>query len=197
MAYNPRDYYFKKAKEENFAARSVFKLQEIDDKCRVIKPGSTVLDLGCCPGSWAQYASKKIGPKGKLLGIDLTETKIKVDHGVLLQGDIYTFDFEGWMKENQINAFDVVMSDMAPKTTGIRMTDQARSLDLCEMALATALKYARDGGHFVCKLFHSNDFDDFRKKLRSHFEIVEVIKPKSTRSQSKEIFLVCKNLKNR
>ncbi|MGE3757879.1 MAG: SAM-dependent methyltransferase, partial [Pseudobdellovibrionaceae bacterium] len=139
-AYNPRDYYFKKAKQENFAARSVFKLQEIDEKFRMLKTSAKILDLGCCPGSWSQYASQKIGASGVLLGIDLTETKVKINNGDLLQGDIFTYDFESWMKQKGIEKFDVVLSDMAPKTTGIRITDQARSLELCEMALATAEK---------------------------------------------------------
>ncbi|MGE3758731.1 MAG: SAM-dependent methyltransferase, partial [Pseudobdellovibrionaceae bacterium] len=96
-----------------------------------------------------------------------------------------------------IEKFDVVLSDMAPKTTGIRITDQARSLELCEMALATAEKYLRPGGHFVCKLFHSPDFEGYRKNLKARFETVELLKPKSTRSQSKEIFFVCKSMQTR
>lgn len=194
--YNPRDYYFKKAKEENFVARSVFKLQEIDEKFRIIKSGSKILDLGCCPGSWSQYSSTKIGPSGMILGIDLTESKVQIPNGELIQGDIFTFNFEEWMQTKGIEKFDVVLSDMAPKTTGIRMTDQARSLELCEMALGTALKYLRPNGHFVCKLFHSSDFENFRKTLRTHFASVEISKPKSTRVQSKEIFLIGKSLKH-
>src|SRR5690606_36074544 len=108
-----------------------------------------------------------------------------------LQGDMLELDLEPALKEFGFKPpFDVVISDMAPKTTGVRITDQARSLELCEKALETAEKYLKPGGHFVAKLFHSNEFETFRNQLRSKFGKVDVIKPKSTRKESKEIFLI-------
>lgn len=191
MAYNPKDYYFHKAKSENYAARSIFKLQEIDERFHLLKSGWKVLDLGAAPGSWSQYVSKKVGPSGKVLGIDLQQIKLTLPNAVFIIEDMRSADLPRIMEQNGIAPpFDTVLSDMAPKTTGIRVTDQARSLELCELALATAEKYLRPGGNFVCKLFHSEEFENFRSLLRSKFQKVEVLRPKSTRKESKEIFFI-------
>jgi len=190
MAYNRKDFFFHKAKERNFAARSVFKLEEIDQKLRFIKPGATILDLGCAPGSWAQYCVIKVGPKGFVLGIDLQAVKLGFPNARFVQGDIRDVDFDALLAECGRSApVDAVLSDMAPRTSGIREADQARSLELCELALSVADRYLRPGGAFVCKLFHSGDFEAFRATLRSRFDRVEVVRPKSTRRESKEIFL--------
>lgn len=191
MAYNPRDYYFKKAKEENFVARSVFKLEEIDQKFKIIKPGQKILDLGAAPGSWSQYCSKKIGLHGKILGIDLQPIKITLPNAVFVHADMRDINLDQIMTESGIAPpFDVVISDMAPKTTGIRITDQARSFELCELALLTAERFLKPSGCFVAKLFHSEDFEIYRKNLQARFKKVEVLRPKSTRTESKEIFFI-------
>jgi len=191
MAYNPKDFYFKKAKAENYAARSVFKIQEIDDRFKIFKPSYKVLDLGAAPGSWSQYASKKVGPQGRILGIDIQAIKITLPNAAFITADMRDLNLEQVMVENEISPpFDVVLSDMAPKTIGIRLTDQMRSLELCELALATAERFLKPRGTFVCKLFHSDEFEDFRKLLRDRFGRVEVIRPKSTRKESKEIFFI-------
>lgn len=191
MAYNPKDYYFKKAKKENFAARSVFKLEEIDNRLKILKPGQKVLDLGAAPGSWSQYCSKKLGPQGRILGVDLTEIKIKLDNAVFIQADLRDLNLEQIFQQHGFDPiFDLVISDMAPKTTGIRITDQARSMELCELALDTARRFLRPGGHFVCKLFHSDDFNKLRNDIKKDFQKFEAIRPDSTRRISKEIFLV-------
>ncbi len=191
MAYNQKDYYFQKAKSENYAARSIFKLQEIDERFHLIKPGYKILDLGAAPGSWAQYASQKVGQQGRVLGIDLQQVRLTLPNAVFITGDLRQTDLADVMKANGIAPpFDCVFSDMAPKTTGIRVTDQARSIELCELALETAEKFLRPRGHFVCKLFHSEEFEGFRDKLRARFGRVEVLRPKSTRKESKEIFFI-------
>lgn len=191
MAYNPKDYYFHKAKKENYAARAVFKIQEIDERFHLLKPGYKVLDLGAAPGSWSQYASKKVGPQGRVLGIDLQPIKITLPNAVFITADMRDLDLDKVMTDHGIAPpFDVVLSDMAPKTTGIRITDQARSLELCELALRTAERFLRPRGHFVAKLFHSDEFEGFRDELRKRFQKVEVLRPKSTRKESKEIFLI-------
>lgn len=191
MAFNPKDHYFKKAKKENFAARSVYKLDEIDQRCHVLRNGDRVLDLGASPGSWSQYASKKVGPTGHILGIDLTEVKIKLPNAEFLHGNALEVDWDQILTERGwTDGFDLVMSDMAPRTTGIRMTDQARSFELCEWALDLGLKLLRPRGHFICKLFHSDEFQILKKRITENFEKFEAIKPHSTRTQSKEIFLV-------
>jgi len=192
VAYNQKDYYFQKAKSENYAARSVFKLQEIDDRFHILKPGYQVLDLGAAPGSWSQYASQKVGKQGKVLGIDIQPIKITLPNSIFITADMREINLPAIMTEAGIAPpFDVVLSDMAPKTTGIRITDQVRSLELCELALQTGEQYLRPRGTFVCKLFHSDEFESFRINLRKRFQRVEVLRPKSTRKESKEIFFIC------
>jgi 23S rRNA (uridine2552-2'-O)-methyltransferase len=191
MAYNPRDHFFKKAKEQNFAARSVFKLEEIDHKFKLFRPGQLVLDLGAAPGSWSQYSSKKVGHTGKVLGVDLTVIDIKLPNARFLQADLRDLNLNQTFEDFGFPPpFDLVLSDMAPKTTGIRMTDQARSMELCELALDIARRYLKKNGHFVCKLFHSDDFTRLRSEITKDFEKFEAVKPDSTRKISKEIFLV-------
>lgn len=191
MSYNPKDHYFKKAKEQNFAARSVFKLEEIDQKFKLFKPGQTILDLGCSPGSWSQYASQKTGKSGRVLGVDLSPVTVKLDNAVFIQADLRDLNLEEIFKEHGFNPpFDIVMSDMAPKTTGIRVTDQARSFELCELALDVAKQFLKPNGSFIAKLFHSEDFGKYRDLLKKSFSKVDAIKPDSTRKISKEIFLV-------
>lgn len=191
MAYNPQDRFFKKAKKENFAARSVFKLEEIDQKLKLFKPGQAVLDLGSSPGSWSQYASKKIGTKGRILGVDLKPATAKVPQAVFIEADLRSLDLkEIFLMHGFDPLFDLVLSDMAPNTTGIRMTDQARSFELCELALNVAGQFLKPRGHFVCKLFHSDEFQTMKKLILARFERFEAIKPESTRKISKEIFLI-------
>lgn len=191
MNYNPRDHYFLKAKKENFAARSVFKLEEIDQKLKIIHPNQKILDLGASPGSWSQYCSKKIGQHGRLLGVDLTEIKLKMNNAIFIQADLRDLNLKDVFDQHGFNdPFDVVLSDMAPKTTGIRITDQARSYELCDLALNVARQFLKKDGHFVCKLFHSDDFTKLRDEIKKDFHRFEAIKPDSTRKISKEIFLV-------
>lgn len=191
MAYNPKDYYFHKAKTENYAARSAFKLEEMDQRFRIFKPGMLVLDLGAAPGSWSQYASRKLGKLGRILGIDLQEIKLDLPNAVFIQADLRDLSLEDTMRRHGFEPpFDLVMSDMAPKTTGIRLQDQVRSLELCDLALEVAIRYLKPGGSFIAKLFHSDEFEGFRSRLRKSFSKVEVLRPKSTRKESKEVFLV-------
>ncbi len=191
MAFNPKDYYFKKAKTENYAARSIFKLQEIDERFKILKPGYQVLDLGAAPGSWSQYASEKVGKAGKILGIDLQPIQLTISNASFVCADLRDLNLEETIETHGIRLpVDVVLSDMAPKTTGIRITDQTRSVELCELALATAEKFLKQRGTFVCKLFHSEEFEGFRNGLRSRFGRVEILRPKSTRKESKEIFFI-------
>lgn len=195
-AYNPKDFYFKKAKEQNFAARSVFKLEEIDQRYKILGQAMKVLDLGAAPGSWSQFCSKKVGPKGKILGIDLQPIKLTLQNAVFITADMRSLDLAQTMADNGIAPpFDVVLSDMAPKTIGIKEADQARSFELCELALAQAERFLKPGGSFVCKLFHSPEFEQLRKLLKERFKQVQVLRPKSTRKESKEIFFIAMGYK--
>ncbi|MDX9730423.1 MAG: RlmE family RNA methyltransferase [Bdellovibrionales bacterium] len=189
--YNPRDRFFLKAKQENFAARSVYKLQEIDQKFKIFRSGMTVLDLGCSPGSWSQYASLKVGAKGRVLGVDLSPVTVSLENAVFIQADLRDLNLdEVFVAHGFTPPFDLVISDMAPKTTGIKMTDQARSMELCELAIDVADRFLKPGGHFVCKFFHSGDFGVLKKQLQTRYKKIEVLKPESTRTMSKEVFFV-------
>lgn len=191
MTYNPQDKYFKKAKQEGFAARSVYKLQEIDQKFKVFRAGQTVLDLGASPGSWSQYATQKIGDRGRLLGVDLSPVTVSLPNATFIAADLRDLNLEEIFQKHGFQPpFDVVMSDMAPKTTGIKSVDQARSMELCELALDVARRFLKPNGTFICKFFQSGEFGKLRADIKKAFDRVEAIKPDSTRSISKEIFLV-------
>jgi 23S rRNA (uridine2552-2'-O)-methyltransferase len=191
MSYKVKDRFYHKAKDEGFAARSVYKLQELDQKSKFIKPGQTVVDLGCAPGSWSQWLSQKLGPGGHVVGFDLTAVTLKLPNVSFYQTDLLRTDVKDFLEQHNLPCpVDGVVSDMAPKTTGIRDVDQARSLELCQMALKTGEQILKPGGYFVCKIFQSKDFDLFRNELKTRFAKIDVLKPESTRSRSYEIFLV-------
>lgn len=196
MTYKPHDHYFQKAKKENFAARSVFKLEEIDRRFHIVKPKQVVIDLGASPGSWSQYVSKKVGPEGRVLGIDLKEVTVSLKNATFIKADLRSLELRSSIQSAGFPLqFDLVLSDMAPNTTGIRSADQARSFELCELALSVADQYLRPKGHFVCKLFHSDEFGTLKDMIKQRFERFEAVKPDSTRKISKEIFLVGLNKK--
>jgi 23S rRNA (uridine2552-2'-O)-methyltransferase len=196
MTYNPKDHYFKKAKDEGFAARSVYKLQEIDAKYKLIKQGHVLADLGCAPGSWSQWISQKVGAQGKVIGWDITPINLTLKNAVFYQVNLLETDLPQFLaSENLPTQVNGLVSDMAPRTTGIRDVDQARSLELCEVAFQQAKKILKPNGYFICKFFQSGDFNKYRAELKTCFEKVEVVKPQSTRSQSFEVFLVGINFK--
>ncbi len=191
MAYKPNDHFAKKAKKEHYVARSVYKLQEIDKRYRVIHSGDQVLDLGASPGSWSQYASEKIGENGRLLGMDLKKVFLSLPNAVFMKGDILELDFGPALELHGFtNPFDVIVSDMAPDTTSSRFTDQMKSLELCEMALETAHRLLKPGGNFVCKIFDSGDAMTFRDELKKCFNTVQLLRPKSVQQSSKEFFMI-------
>jgi len=191
MAYNKRDHYYHRAKEENFAARSIYKLEEIDQKFKIIKSGMKVLDLGAAPGSWSQYLSQKVGEQGRVLGVDLIQVALTLPNAVFIHADLRDLNLDQVFEQNGFQpVFDGVFSDMAPRTTGIRITDQARSMELCELALNVADRFLKPGGNFVCKFFHSDEFTELKRMMEARFGKVEVLRPKSTRKESKEIFLI-------
>lgn len=191
MAYKPNDHYAKKAKKENYVARSVYKLQEIDKKYRIFHSGDQVLDLGASPGSWSQYASERIGDKGRLLGVDLKKVFLSMPNSVFIKGDILELDFGPVLEQHGFTKpFDVIISDMAPDTSSSRFTDQMKSLELCEMALETAHKMLKPGGHFIAKIFDSGDAMGFRDELKKYFTNVQLLRPKSTQQSSKEFFMI-------
>lgn len=191
MAYKPNDFYARKAKSENFAARSVYKLEEIDKKYRILKKGQQILDLGAAPGSWSQYASSVIGETGKILGIDLKPVSVRLKNAFFISGDIQELDIRPYMTTHGLKEkFDVVISDMAPSTSSNRFTDQARSYDLCITALQTTIRFLNPGGSFICKIFDGPDAKAFGDEIKLHFRQVFSFRPNSTQKSSKEFFYV-------
>lgn len=193
---NYRDHYFLKAKKENYPARSVYKLKEIEKKFKIFRPGMKVLDLGAAPGSWSLGAAEYIGPRGLVLGLDLKETDtIFPPQVTFMQGDVYDLSPEFQAALDELGPFDIVMSDMAPNTTGHRATDQARSAAIIEEAFWVAQRCLIKGGSFVVKFFMGPDVKAFSDMLRKHFAVVKSFKPKSSRSESFESFYVATGFK--
>jgi 23S rRNA (uridine2552-2'-O)-methyltransferase len=186
--YKRADTFTKAAKAKGYPARSVFKLEEIDRRVRLFKPGQRVLDLGAAPGSWAMFAHEKIGPRGQILAVDLQAmSHFGGPEVVVVQGDALSLDEPALA---MFAPYDVVLSDMAPSTSGAKGADQARSLELFEGAVRVAAKLASPGGKFVGKLFMGPDFQAAKSTLAASFAEVRVIRPEATRSVSSEVFLV-------
>lgn len=186
--YKKADSFTKAAKAQGYPARSVFKLEEIDRRTRLLRPGQRVLDLGAAPGSWSKYAAERVGPKGRVLAIDLSEiTAVMPAQVERIQGDVFALPAE---ELGRAGPYDVVLSDMAPATTGTRFADQARSFELFMRAVDVAEQVLAPGGSFVGKIFMSEDFVRARDRLRALFAEVRVLRPEATRSQSYEVFLV-------
>ncbi|WP_461209137.1 RlmE family RNA methyltransferase [Desulfocurvus sp. DL9XJH121] len=186
-----RDQYFLRAKRDNYPARSVYKLQELDKRFGLFKPGMSILDLGAAPGSWSLWAGRRVGPGGRVLAADIQDTETRFEENTLfMREDVFdrSEDFEAAL--SSMGPFDIVVSDMAPKTTGHKATDQARSMNLCEEALAVACTTLVKGGHFVVKVFQGPDDQAYREAMRQVFDSVKTFKPKSSRSESKEMFYV-------
>jgi len=196
MGFKVKDHYFKKAKQENYVARSVYKLEEIDQKYKILKKGSCVLDLGYYPGSWTQYASKVILPGGRLVGIDIQEVNRKIE--LISNVSLFQKDINDVKDLNELGVddkFDVIISDMAPKTTGIKSVDQARSMQLVEMVYYHLPNFLKVDGNFVIKVFDSHEAQQFLKDQKKVFKEFNLLKPKSTRSVSKEFFAIGRGYK--
>lgn len=191
--YKPQDYYFKQAKKEEYPARSVYKLKEIDEKFHIFKSGDLVLDLGCFPGSWILYAQKAIQPKGKVIGIDLKPIAISSE-AIFLQKDIFklkTEEIQNLLDKNNLpDKFDVIISDLAPSTSGIKDVDSERSLELIKKAFSFISLLLKKEGSFVCKAFEHYDVHFLVKKMSSSFKFSKMFKPKATRKRSKEIYVI-------
>jgi 23S rRNA (uridine2552-2'-O)-methyltransferase len=184
-----KDHYFHKAKRNGYVARSAYKLEEIDKKHRIIRKGNIVLDLGCSPGSWLQYTSRIVGEEGEVLGVDLQPVNHSMPaHVRVLQADI----FELTAKDLEISGgmVDVILSDMAPKTSGIRATDAQRSYALNQQVLQLAGELLRPRGMLLVKAFQGGPLGELRNAFRNSFAKVKLCKPKSSRAESVEIFLL-------
>jgi 23S rRNA (uridine2552-2'-O)-methyltransferase len=186
--YQKPDSFTKAAKAKGYPARSVFKLEEIDRRTRLLRAGQRVLDLGAAPGSWSKYAAERVGSSGRVLAIDLSEIVAGMPPQVeRLRGDVFALSAEDL---GRAGPYDVVLSDMAPATTGTRFADQARSFDLFLRATDVAEAALKPGGAFVGKLFMGEEFVRARDRLKQLFAEVRVLRPEATRAQSFEVFLV-------
>ena len=191
-----RDKYVKKSKQAGFRSRASFKLLEIQEKDRFIKPGMVVVDLGCAPGGWSQAAKSLVGDKGSVLATDILPMA-PISGVKFIQGD-FTEDavFEDLIERVGGESVDLVISDMAPNITGIRAIDQPGSMHLAELALDFARSILREGAYFLVKVFEGDGIGEFKQVLANEFEKVKVRKPKASRSRSREIYLLAEKYRN-
>lgn len=188
--YTPNDKWSKRAAAEGYRARSVYKLMELSERFRLLKPGQTVLDLGAAPGSWLQYTAEAVGPKGVVIGLDLTEIAPIENVCTFVQDVTDLAAVEALLKRESAYPVDVVLSDMAPKTSGISDVDQWRSVELNQAASAIALKILKSGGRCVLKIFRGADFDPFLNELKRTWKHVRTAHVQASRDRSHEVYLV-------
>lgn len=195
MTHAYQDHYFHRAKKEHFLARAVYKLEEIQQRYKLLKPGYRVLDLGASPGSWLQFCSSIVGSRGLLLGVDLKDiTHAFPANVIIMQRDVFAPGFPEELAD-RYPPFDVVLSDMAPATSGIRVADSARSALLVEQALQIARLTLKPNGHFLAKIFQGTDFHDLLPEVKKAFTQVKVVKPAASRKQSKEVYILALSYK--
>ena len=188
-----RDTYVRQSKVDGYRARSAYKLIEIDEKFKIFKGGLTVIDIGAAPGSWSQYASKVVR-NGKIISIDLKEME-PIDNTVQIKGDFTENETQQKIKEFLTSKSDVVMSDMAVNTTGIKNIDSIQTGELCKEAMIFSKDIISNGGFFVSKIFMGGSFNEIVQLGKKIFKEVKVFKPKSSRKDSIESFIICKNLR--
>ena len=188
-----RDIYVRQSKVDGYRARSAYKLIEIDEKFKIFKGGLTVIDIGAAPGSWSQYA-QKIVKNGKLISIDLKKME-PIGSSIQIQGDFTEESVQEEIKKNTISKVDVVMSDMAVNTTGIKNIDSIQTGELCKEAMVFAKDLLNENGYFISKIFMGGTFNEIVAEGKKYFKEVKVFKPKSSRKDSKESFIICKKLR--
>lgn len=183
------DHYARRAKREKWLARSVYKLEEIDRKFRLIRPGARILDLGCSPGSWVQYALKQAGPRGDVAGVDLTvPERLSAPNFRAIQADVLSLDPDRLLE--RVGPRDVVISDLAPKTTGVKSADATRSAELVRAALGIARALLKPEGHFLCKVFEGQEVQELRREFSRYFQRIRGVRPKAVRKGSREMYLL-------
>jgi len=188
-----RDPYVQRARREGWRSRAVFKLEEIDRKERLLRPGMVCVDLGAAPGGWSQYVTEKLDGRARVIAVDLLPMDALPDVE-FVQGDFREEEvFEALLAAVGDTGADLVMSDMAPNISGTKAVDQPRAMYLAELALDMARRVLKPGGDFVCKVFQGEGFDEFVREARNSFERVRVFKPEASRSASREVYLVARN----
>jgi len=188
-----RDIYVRQSKIDGYRARSAYKLIELDEKFKIFKGGINVIDIGAAPGSWSQYASKVI-KNGKLISIDLKPMD-KIEHTIQIKGDFTELSTQNQIKEILTKKIDVIMSDMAVNTTGIKNIDAIQTGELCIEAMLFSKDIISEKGFFISKIFMGSSFNEIVALGKKIYKEVKVFKPKSSRKDSKESFIICKNLR--
>ena len=188
-----RDTYVRQSKVDGYRARSAYKLKEIDEKFRIFKGGMSVVDIGAAPGSWSQYVAKVV-KSGKIISIDLKEME-NIENTLQIQGDFTLVDTQDQIKDYLKKKPDVVMSDMAVNTTGIKNIDSIQTGELCKEAMVFSKDVISEKGFFISKIFMGSTFNEIVALGKKLFKEVKVFKPKSSRKDSKESFIICKNLR--
>ena len=188
-----RDTYVRQSKVDGYRARSAYKLKEIDEKFRIFKGGMSVVDIGAAPGSWSQYVAKVV-KSGKIISIDLKEME-NIENTLQIQGDFTSVDTQDQIKEHLKKKPDVVMSDMAVNTTGIKNIDSIQTGELCKEAMVFSKDVISEKGFFISKIFMGSTFNEIVALGKKIFKEVKVFKPKSSRKDSKESFIICKILR--
>ncbi len=193
--FDPNDRYTRAAQQKGLKSRAAFKLQELDQQFRLFRPGHAVLDLGAAPGGWLQVALAAVGPKGRVLGVDLQAIQgLSAPNLSFIEGDL--LDPETLQQvQKTVGPVDIVLSDMAPSTTGIKFQDQLRSAELVRQALQLAYEALKPGGHFVAKIFPGEELAPLKQELKKRFGRVKEFIPTASRKSSSEIYLVAKGLK--
>ena len=188
-----RDIYVRQSKVDGYRARSAYKLIEINEKFKIFQNGMSVLDIGAAPGSWSQYVSKVI-KNGTLISIDLKKME-DIQNSIQIQGDFTDLKIQSKIKKYIKDEFNVILSDMAVNTTGIKNLDAIQTGELCKEAMIFAKDFLSKKGIFVSKIFMGSSFNEIVALGKKTFKEVKILKPKSSRKDSKESFLICKNLR--
>ena len=188
-----RDTYVRQSKVDGYRARSAYKLIEINEKFKIFKGGMNVIDIGAAPGSWSQYASKVV-KNGKIVSIDLKEME-KIKNTIQIKGDFTEIDIQNRIKDNLDEAADVVMSDMAVNTTGIKNVDSIQTGELCKEAMTFSKNILNEKGFFISKIFMGGNFNEIVALGKKIFKEVKVFKPNSSRKDSKESFIICRKIR--
>ncbi len=188
-----RDTYVRQSKVDGYRARSAYKLKEIDEKFRIFKGGMSVIDIGAAPGSWSQYVAKVV-KSVKIISVDLKEME-DIQNTLQIKGDFTSIDTQNQIKDYLKKKLDVVMSDMAVNTTGIKNIDSIQTGELCKEAMVFSKDVISEKGFFISKIFMGSTFNEIVALGKKIFKEVRVFKPKSSRKDSKESFIICKNLR--
>lgn len=193
MSYKPHDRYYQRAKQEGYRSRAAYKLLELQQRYRLLRPGDAVVDLGAAPGGWLQVAANIVGQKGRVIGVDLQNIQpFQQRHVTVIHGDVTTDEIQAQIRHFLGRPADCVISDMAPKLTGIRDADMARCLALNQIALKVAIQFLRPGGSLLIKSFISNELHQFTAEIQQHFSTVQRTKPDATRQGSSEFYFFAK-----